>query len=50
MRVGFDQSEERSIGKLRLRYLRSFLENVHFADERYHPGNNVWPIFDSLIC
>ena len=42
MRVGFDRGEERSIGKLRLRYLRSFLENVHFADERYHPGNNVW--------
>jgi hypothetical protein len=38
MRVGFDHGEERSIGKLRLRYLRSFLKNVHFADERYHPG------------
>jgi hypothetical protein len=42
MRVGFDHGEERSIGKLRLRYLRSFLKNVHFADERYHPSNNAW--------
>ena len=42
MRVGFDHGEERSIGKLRLRYLRSFLKNVHFADEQYHPGNNAW--------
>ena len=45
MRVGFDHGEERSIGKLRLRYLRSFLKNVHFADERYHPGQPLaWTI------